>query len=138
MGRSIIALLSGTLFGFGLALSGMMDPARVRGFLDILGDWDPTLAFVMGGALLVMALAWLMRGKLHKPVMCDEFSLPGTTLIDGKLVGGAVLFGIGWGIAGLCPGPAIASLATYPGQALVFIVAMIVGMAAFRLTERKA
>ena len=136
MGRNFIALLSGTLFGFGLALSGMMDPARVRGFLDVLGDWDPTLAFVMGGAVIVMALAWVIQGKLHKPVACENFSLPGTKLIDAKLVGGAAIFGVGWAIAGLCPGPAIASLANDLVPALTFVVAMVVGMLAYSFTQR--
>lgn len=138
MGRNFVALLSGTLFGFGLALSGMMNPTRVRGFLDVLGDWDPTLAFVMGGAVLVMALAWAIQGKLHKPVVCENFSLPGTKLIDAKLIGGAAIFGIGWAIAGLCPGPAIASLANDFVPALIFVVAMIVGMLAYSFTQRNA
>ena len=138
MGRNVVALLSGTLFGFGLALSGMMNPVRVRGFLDIFGGWDPTLAFVMGGALLVMALAWAIQGKLHKPVVCEQFSLPGTKLIDAKLVGGAAIFGIGWGIAGLCPGPAIASLANDLVPALIFVAAMVAGMVVHRFTLGKS
>ncbi|MFZ1742554.1 MAG: DUF6691 family protein [Pontixanthobacter sp.] len=136
MKRSLIALVSGTIFGLGLALSGMMDPLRVRGFLDIFGAWDPTLAFVMGGAMLVMAAAWLIQKRMHTPMVCDEFSLPGTKLIDAKLIGGAAMFGIGWGIAGLCPGPAIASLATNFMPAAVFVFAMLAGMAAHRLVER--
>lgn len=136
--RSVIALLTGTLFGLGLALSGMMNPARVRGFLDILGGWDPTLAFVMGGALLVMAIAWRIQPRMVKPVACEDFSLPGTRLIDGKLAGGSALFGVGWGLSGLCPGPAIASLSVNFGNAIVFVIAMIAGMALFRLTERNA
>lgn len=136
--RNFVALLSGTLFGAGLALSGMMNPARVRGFLDILGGWDPTLAFVMGGALIVMGIAWRIQKRMHTPLVCDEFSLPGTSLIDRKLVGGAVLFGIGWGLAGLCPGPAIASLAINPGNVILFVAAMMAGMGLFGLTERKA
>jgi uncharacterized membrane protein YedE/YeeE len=138
MARNFVALLSGLIFGFGLALSGMMNPSRVRGFLDIFGAWDPTLAFVMGGAVLVMAIAWVIQGKLHKPIACEEFSLPGTRLIDGKLIGGAAIFGIGWGIAGLCPGPAIASLANEFVPALVFLAAMVVGMFAHRFTQRNA
>lgn len=134
--RGLIALLSGSLFGFGLALSGMMNPARVRGFLDILGAWDPTLAFVMGGALAVMALAWRMQARLGRPLACEEFSLPDTRLIDARLIGGAALFGVGWGLAGLCPGPAIASLAANFVPALVFVAAMVAGMALHRLTGR--
>ncbi|MDG2004350.1 MAG: YeeE/YedE family protein [Novosphingobium sp.] len=138
MRAHLITLLSGTLFGVGLALSGMMNPARVRGFLDILGNWDPTLVFVMGGAVVAMALAWLLQARMQRPIACDEFSLPGTTRIDSKLLGGGVLFGIGWGLAGLCPGPAIASLATNPGNVIVFIAAMVAGMTLFSFTERNS
>jgi uncharacterized protein len=137
MKTSFIGFLSGTLFGAGLALSGMMNPARVRGFLDILGDWDPTLAFVMGGAVLVMAFAWMVQKRMASPLACDEFSLPGTSKIDGKLIGGAVLFGIGWGLAGLCPGPAIATLATNTGNVVLFVAAMAAGMGLFGIAERK-
>lgn len=133
--RQLIGLLSGLLFGAGLALSGMMDPTRVRGFLDIAGAWDPTLAFVMGGAVMVMALAWLIQRRMHSPAACESFALPGTRLIDGKLIGGSVLFGIGWGLGGLCPGPAIASLPFHPVAAGVFVLAMLAGMIAFRLAE---
>lgn len=136
--RDPIALLSGTLFGIGLALSGMMNPARVRGFLDIFGTWDPTLAFVMGGAVLVMAVAWRIQARMHRPMVCEDFSLPGTKLIDLRLIGGSALFGIGWGLAGLCPGPAIASLAVNFSSVIVFVIAMVAGMALFRLFEGKA
>jgi uncharacterized membrane protein YedE/YeeE len=135
MMRGFIALLSGTLFGVGLALSGMMNPARVRGFLDVFGHWDPTLAFVMGGALIVMAIAWRIQPRMHRPVVCEDFSLPGTRLIDAKLIGGSAIFGIGWGLGGLCPGPAIASLAVNFSHVIAFVVAMVAGMALFRLTE---
>jgi uncharacterized membrane protein YedE/YeeE len=138
MNRLLIALISGTLFGAGLALSGMLNPARVRGFLDLFGHWDPTLAFVMGGALVVMGIAWRIQPRMKRPIACEEFSLPGTSLIDKKLITGAVLFGIGWGLAGLCPGPALASLAIYPGKVIIFVIAMAAGMTLFGLTERKA
>jgi len=134
--RAFLSLVSGAVFGLGLAISGMMNPARVRGFLDILGDWDPTLAFVMGGALVVMAIAWRVQKAMHTPVVCEEFHLPGTQLIDGKLIGGAALFGIGWGLAGLCPGPAVASLASNFVPAAIFVAAMVAGMVLFRVTER--
>jgi len=127
--RLLPPLASGTLFGSGLALSGMTDPERVRGFLDVFGRWDPTLVFVMGGAVLVMAIAWWIRSRLTAPVFGDKFSLPDRRDLDAKLIGGSALFGIGWGIAGLCPGPAMASLAIAPLQALPFIFAMLVGMA---------
>lgn len=136
--RALLALLSGLLFGAGLAISGMMDPARVRGFLDVAGDWDPTLAFVMGGALFVMAIAWQIQRRLTRPLADAHFSLPGTTRIDARLLGGAALFGIGWGLAGLCPGPAIASLAVNPQPAAIFVVAMIAGMALFRFLEERS
>ncbi len=123
-------LLSGTLFGAGLTLSGMTDPARVRGFLDVFGAWDPTLAFVMGGAVLVMAVAWRIRNRMGAPIFADRFSLPDRKDLDGRLITGSILFGIGWGIAGLCPGPAVASLALSPVSVLPFVLAMLAGMAA--------
>ena len=127
-GLRIASLVSGTLFGAGLTVSGMTDPARVRGFLDLLGDWDPTLAFVMGGALAVMALAWMVQKRLGKPLLAGEFSLPGKSDITSPLVIGAALFGVGWGIGGLCPGPGIAALAIDPASAAIFVVAMLGGM----------
>jgi len=133
--RSIVAIISGLLFGAGLSIGGMTDPARVRDFLDILGAWDPTLAFVMGGALLVMAPVWLVQRRMDKSFDGTSFDLPGTSLIDGKLLGGSALFGIGWGIAGLCPGPAVASLATAFVPALVFVLAMAAGMLLHRVTQ---
>jgi len=132
MRQAAIALLSGVLFGSGLAISGMMDPSRVRGFLDIAGDWDPTLAFVLGGATIVMAVAWLVQRRMARPIADANFALPGTDLIDRRLILGAALFGIGWGLAGLCPGPGIASLAVNPMPAGVFVASMIVGMTIFK------
>lgn len=134
--RFPLSLLSGTLFGAGLALSGMMDPSRVRGFLDVFGGWDPTLGFVMGGALAVMAIAWFFQRRMPKPVAAERFELPGTHLIDTRLVAGAALFGIGWGLGGLCPGPALASLAVNPAPAAVFVAAMVSGMALLRVFDR--
>ncbi len=131
-------LASGTLFGAGLALGGMTDPARVRGFLDIAGDWDPTLAFVMGGAVLVMAIVWRIQRVMVRPVFADSFSLPDLSDLTPKLVGGSALFGIGWGIAGLCPGPALAALVIEPLSAAIFVVAMLAGMALVRLLEGNA
>jgi uncharacterized protein len=132
--RMLIALASGTLFGAGLAWSGMADPMRVRSFLDLFGAWDPTLAFVMGGAMIPMAIAWVIQRRMLKPFADESFDLPGTKRIDHKLAAGAVLFGIGWGIAGLCPGPALADLAINPGPALVFVAAMFGGIAVHRFT----
>jgi uncharacterized membrane protein YedE/YeeE len=128
-----LSLLAGLLFGAGLAVSGMADPMRVRGFLDLFGTWDPTLAFVMGGALLPMAVAWRFQKKMGTPLAADGFTLPTRRDLDPRLIAGAALFGIGWGIAGLCPGPAIADLALAPVPASIFIVAMVVGMLLNRL-----
>lgn len=137
--RLVPPLASGTLFGAGLTLSGMTNPVRVRGFLDIFGDWDPTLAFVMGGAVVVMAIAWRIQARMQRPIFGEKFSLPDRKDYDPRLVLGAVLFGIGWGIAGLCPGPAIASLALSPVAVLPFVGAMIAGMKVQEsLSRRKA
>lgn len=132
MSKVVIALISGLLFGAGLAYSGMADPARVLSFLDLFGNWDPTLAFVMGGAVLPMAVAWMIKSRLASPLAATSFDLPGTSKIDRSLAIGAILFGMGWGIAGLCPGPALADLALAPKAVLPFVVAMLVGMAAHR------
>tara|TARA_R110001599_G_scaffold89493_1_gene236774 strand:- start:18041 stop:18448 length:408 start_codon:yes stop_codon:yes gene_type:complete len=131
----LVALIAGSLFGAGLAFSGMADPARVQGFLDLFGRWDPTLAFVMGGAMIPMAIAWVIQRRLDKPFAGEQFSLPGTTLIDRKLTIGAVLFGTGWGISGLCPGPGFADLAINPLPALAFVAALLAGMIAHRVTS---
>ena len=132
MSKVVIAFISGLLFGAGLAYSGMADPARVQSFLDLFGNWDPTLAFVMGGAVLPMAVAWMIKSRLASPLAATSFDLPGTSKIDRSLAIGAILFGMGWGIAGLCPGPALADLALAPKAVLPFVVAMFVGMAAQR------
>ena len=129
----VVPIAAGLLFGAGLALGGMTDPARVRGFLDVLGAWDPTLVFVLAGAVGVMAVAWRIQLIMTKPVFAGSFAIPDRTDLTPHLVGGSALFGIGWGIAGLCPGPAIASLAINPIGALVFVVAMLVGMVLARL-----
>lgn len=133
--RLLPPLLSGGLFGAGLTIGGMTDPQRVRGFLDLFGRWDPTLAFVMAGALAVMAVAWWVRGRMARPVFAAQFSLPGRGELDPRLIGGSALFGIGWGLAGLCPGPAVANLALAPVQVLPFLAAMFAGMAAHRLAQ---
>jgi len=131
-------LVSGGLFGAGLTLSGMTDPARVRGFLDLFGDWDPTLAFVMAGAVLVMAVAWRIRARMPRPIFGEKFSLPDRTDLDPKLLTGSALFGVGWGIAGLCPGPAVASLALSPGAVLPFVGAMLAGMVLHALPQQRS
>ena len=136
MKQAIIALAAGLIFGAGLAISGMADPLRVQAFLDLFGAWDPTLAFVMGGAMIPMAIAWRIQRRMAAPVAVSRFDLPGTTKVDRKLAIGAVIFGAGWGIGGLCPGPAIADLAIAPAPAAMFIAAMLAGMAAHKFAIR--
>lgn len=131
--RILGALISGAIFGLGLAVSGMMNPAKVLGFLDVAGDWDPTLAFVMGGALLVSIPAFRLILGRKRPVLDRSFALPDRTDLDGRLLSGATLFGVGWGMVGFCPGPAVAALATGLTPVLVFTAAMIAGMALKRL-----
>lgn len=131
----VVALVSGLVFGAGLTIGGMTDPERVRGFLDLFGNWDPTLAFVMGGAVLVMAGAWAIQRKMRHPVFAQTFSLPDRSDITPRLVGGSALFGIGWGIAGLCPGPGLAALAIAPVSAVIFVAAMLGGMGLVRIVE---
>lgn len=132
---TLVPLLAGTIFGAGLMLGGMTDPARVRGFLDLFGNWDPTLAFVMGGAVLVMALAWALQKRMQRPAFAEGFALPDRSDITPRLVGGSALFGIGWGIAGLCPGPGFAALAIEPVSAAIFVAAMLAGMVLVRLED---
>lgn len=134
--RKIPFLVAGILFGAGLAIGGMTDPSRVRGFLDLFGAWDPTLAFVMGGAVIVMAIAWMAQPKLMQPIFAEKFALPSRRDLTPSLIGGAALFGIGWGIAGLCPGPGIAALVINPAAAAIFVIAMLAGMSAVELLER--
>lgn len=126
--RTLTALVAGALFGLGLLVSDMVNPARVLGFLDIAGAWDPTLAFVMGGALLPMTVAWQIAATRPAPVCGGAFPDPATTRIDARLLGGAVLFGAGWGLVGFCPGPALTALGTGNIEAMIFTVAMLVGM----------
>jgi len=123
------ALISGVLFGLGLTLSGMSDPAKVLGFLNITGAWVPDLIFVMGGAVVVTLILtpWVLRRQA--PLLASAFSLPGKQLVDRRLIGGAMLFGIGWGLSGYCPGPALVSLLYGYESTLIFCLAMFAGMA---------
>lgn len=123
----IVSLASGILFGVGLIVSQMVNPAKVLNFLDIAGDWDPTLAFVMGGAVLVSALLFPVVLKREHPMFAARFYLPARRDIDWRLLTGAVLFGIGWGMAGLCPGPALTALASGLPPVIGFVAAMAVG-----------
>lgn len=125
----LAAFALGLLFGAGLAFSHMMDPVYVLGFLDVAGDWNPTLLFVMGGAVAAAAPGFVLARKRLHPLLGGAFQVPTRRDIDGRLLAGALLFGIGWGIAGLCPGPALAGLSTGMWQFLVFVPAMLAGMA---------
>lgn len=128
----LMGLLSGVLFGIGLTVSDMINPQRVLGFLDVAGAWDPTLAFVMGGALLVTFPAFQLVKKLGKPMCAAQFQLPTNRQIDSRLVGGAAMFGVGWGLVGLCPGPALAALVTLQTDVFVFAASLIAGMLLFQ------
>lgn len=129
----VSAFASGLLFSLGLIISQMVNPAKVLGFLDIFGNWDPSLAFVMGGAVLVSALGYVTATRRGRPVFAPKLEIPTRRDLDPRLIGGAALFGIGWGLAGLCPGPALAGMTFGPWQVAVFVVAMLVGMALFRV-----
>ena len=135
--QALTALIAGIVFGIGLAVSGMMNPAKVLSFLDITGDWDPTLAFVIGGALLVTVPGYALLRNRGNTLLDGVLHWPTAKGIDGRLLGGASLFGLGWGIGGLCPGPAIAGLATGVGGIYVFVAAMVAGMLLFRLLPRR-
>ena len=127
--KGLAALLCGTLFGIGLAVSGMTDTAKVLGFLDLFGDWVPDLAFVMGGAVCVTLVAFRFIVKRDRSLLGEIMSLPKTTVIDARLLSGAAIFGIGWGVYGYCPGPAISALGYLQTNTVIFVVAMLVGMA---------
>lgn len=136
----LASLLAGLVFGLGLIVSGMSNPAKVLGFLDIAGPWDPSLAFVMGGAIAVGAIAFAFARRRSLSFLGAAMKLPTSRDIDKRLIGGSVLFGIGWGIAGFCPGPALVSLMSLgrgETKALIFVVAMLLGMGMFELIERR-
>jgi uncharacterized membrane protein YedE/YeeE len=136
MQRASAAFLAGLVFGLGLVVSHMIDPAKVLAFLDIAGSWDPSLAFVMIGAIPVAAIGFRATRARRAPVLDIEFHGPTRTRIDGTLVIGSTLFGIGWGLVGYCPGPALASLALGRWQSFVFVGAMLVGMVGYRFRDR--
>ncbi|HCK17637.1 YeeE/YedE family protein [Thalassospira tepidiphila] len=135
--RTIVSLICGTIFGFGLYISGMIDPQKVLGFLDIWaiadGGWDPSLAFVMGGGLAVAIPIFQFAKNRTEAVCGGEMNLPTNRAITTKLIGGGVLFGIGWGLVGYCPGPALSALAFGHTDTVIFVVAMIVGMGSARV-----
>ncbi len=132
------ALLAGLVFGLGLIVSGMSNPAKVIGFLDITGRWDPSLALVMAGAIGVGAFAFAVAHRRAETMLGGPLTLPGTRHIDRRLVLGSTVFGIGWGIAGFCPGPGLVALGMGSGKAALFVVAMVAGMVWFELVERRS
>lgn len=134
----VSAFITGLLFGIGLIVAGMTNPAKVQGFLDLAGAWDPSLGFVMGGAILVGLAAFTFAGKRERSLLGEAMRLPAATRIDRRLVMGSLAFGAGWGLGGFCPGPALASLATGSGKALIFTGAMLAGMLVFEILERRA
>jgi uncharacterized protein len=136
MAAIVSAFLIGALFGFGLAVSEMIDPGRVIGFLDITGRWDPTLLFVMGGALAVTLPGFPLILRRARPLLADFFALPTKSKLDSSLIAGAIIFGVGWGIAGFCPGPALAALASGSPSVALFVVAMIAGQWLAALREK--
>ncbi len=131
MPRMIVALFASTLFGVGLTVSGMVNPAKVIGFLDVAGDWDPTLMLVMGGALLVTIPAFRLILGRPRPLLADGFTLPTKSVLDSRLLGGAALFGVGWGLSGFCPGPAVVAMVTGLTPVFAFVAAMVAGMAIY-------
>ena len=133
----LMALIAGLVFGLGLIVSGMTDPSKVLGFLDLAGSWDPSLAFVMGGALLVGLLAFPLAARRTRSLSGQAMHLPSATHIDRRLILGGLTFGAGWGLAGYCPGPVIASLAQGGSQPWIFFIAMLAGMALFEILERR-
>ncbi|RZJ07133.1 MAG: YeeE/YedE family protein [Rubrivivax sp.] len=133
----LAALLAGLVFGLGLVLSGMADPAKVLGFLDLAGPWDPSLALVMVGAIAVGVVAFTVARQRETTLLGLSLKLPAARHIDRRLVGGSLLFGAGWGLAGFCPGPALVALGMGELKAVVFVVAMLVGMGVFELLDRR-
>lgn len=128
MRNLIPGLIVGVIFGAGLALSDMVNPARVQAFLDVAGAWDPTLLFVMGAALVPSAIAYLVRRRMTRPLFSERFSIPESRTLDRQLLIGAGMFGIGWGLVGFCPGPAVVGLVLGAWQPWLFVVAMLAGM----------
>ncbi|AXO88012.1 YeeE/YedE family protein [Pseudomonas parafulva] len=135
--RRLTALLAGLIFGFGLLLAGMANPAKVLAFLDVTGTWDPSLALVMAGAIVVAAIPLNWARKRTHSLLGAPIQLPSKRALDARLVGGSLLFGVGWGLAGLCPGPAVVLLATGRWQVLLFVTAMLFGMWIFAQLEKR-
>jgi uncharacterized membrane protein YedE/YeeE len=132
MTRLLTSLLAGLVFGTGLIVSGMINPAKVQNFLDITGAWDPSLALVMGAALIVTGIGYKLVLRLPHPLFDTKFQIPALTAIDARLLGGAAMFGLGWGLAGFCPGPAITAAALLRGEVFIFLAAMLAAIAGWR------
>lgn len=132
-----VSLIVGCIFGLGLAFGGMLDPSKVVGFLDIFGAWDPSLAFVMMGGIMVNAAGYLILIRGKKPIFTEKFHLPDNIFIDRRLIVGSVIFGVGWGLAGLCPGPVVGSLFLNPNSIVPFLVIMLVGLKIGGLVKAK-
>lgn len=133
--KIVFALVTGLIFGLGIAISGMMNPAKVFNFFDVAGTWDPSLAFVMIGAIILTFIGYRIVWRRKSPLFEARFQVPSSKAIDGKLIGGSALFGIGWGIAGFCPGAAIPALGTGRWEVVLFLVAVIAGFYLRRLLE---
>jgi hypothetical protein len=134
--QALVALVCGVVFGAGLAISGMTNPAKVLAFLDVAGAWDPTLLFVMGGALAVSAVGYAVSRQRVRPWLAETFQIPTRRDLDAQLVLGAILFGVGWGLVGVCPGPALANLARFAPEGFVFVAAMLAGVIGHRVATR--
>jgi uncharacterized membrane protein YedE/YeeE len=136
--RLLAAYFCGLLFGFGLGIAEMTSPQKVMGFLDLFGDWDPALMFVMVGAIAVYAaIYWTVVKKMKRPLIEAQFHIPTRKDLDSKLIIGSVLFGVGWGLGGYCPGPALVSLATLGQPTIIFVASMLVGMFGFSVLEKQ-
>src|SRR5262245_40835299 len=133
---ALAAFAAGLIFGLGLIVSGMANPAKVLGFLDLAGKWDPTLLLVMGGAVAVGMAGFFFAGRRDRSLLNAAMQIPKSRQIDKRLILGSLVFGVGWGLAGFCPGPAVVALGTGQWKPLVFVVAMLAGMVAFELLER--
>lgn len=136
MNKILSAFIVGIIFGIGLTLAQMINPAKVLSFLDLAGAWDPSLAFVMAGGAGIAAIFYPIILRRPRPLLAEKFQVPARTDIDARLMLGASLFGIGWGLAGLCPGPAIAVLALGRSEAVIFVLAMVTGFALYELYDR--
>ncbi|MEW4983831.1 MAG: YeeE/YedE family protein [Cycloclasticus sp.] len=137
MNKVLSALLAGIVFGVGITLSGMVDPNKVVNFLDITGNWDPSLMFVLGGAVITTTIGYRFVFAQGKPLFEEDFHLPTLLKIDRKLLFGSVLFGVGWGLIGYCPGPAVASVGFRPEEPLIVVVSMLAGILLFKVTSKR-